>query len=724
MEALCTDASGRFITTRTGTTPPEVVKAQPAFTAPGSITTSIDWPRNTGWFLTQTSAHPASGQAWRGSWTPADYTYDAAGYGNQSMTITYPSKVELRTFEAAFYTNTYPQVFSLGYSDDGATFTIAQNYTNAAYSVSFVSVSFVCPPSGFHRWWRLTVTKMVTGYEFRRPTFLNFKFNTVDLLTQYVHYEFANLLDSGRRGRHLTRTGTDTVVYRSGGPIEGNFGYLQVPASNVVQAYIAPVTEYITVANAAGGTGLVVSFYVMLVAGASHILFDLGDRDSVDAAFIGGTVTGLSIQSYQNGLHYGFSSQNGRYGTYYTGMFNLFTTTTWTKVTIRVFAGLVNNVVHAESYVNDVFIVPPGGGSQRSHTAFQLSYTGGVRNNLLQFGRGSSTHKIANVRMWLTDDWTKVNETYTDAVSLLTLGVIGNPSGALNGNLAGALGGLNVYNTAIGVYAFRRAFAEYEGPLVRLRRSVDNELVDVWFSNTGDVTAYGVVGSARISASSLSAWLGSATPHIATWYDQSANAKHLYSTTTTSQPIFAYDAALGGNAARFTGTQIMSAGNIFSTGYINDVHVITKVRETTRVTGHNGDGVVVVGFNGTGRSRPESFTNWLQMPDRLGPGSTGRWGWLNGAIKTMPGDIVPRTQVARVSAYKSTLEARNGLTVNGHTYETTAYLGAAMVTNGLVVGGFFWNSAVFPYQGFVQYLVVCSTKVSDTTTAEIQHQLV
>jgi hypothetical protein len=295
----------------------------------------------------------------------------------------------------------------------------------------------------------------------------------------------------------------------------------------------------------------------------------------------------------------------------------------------------------------------------------------------------------------------------------------------------GALDALNIYSLAVGVYAFKRLFVQYTGPLVRLRRATDNQLADIWFDSDGLVTQYAVVGTgAPVLASAITAWSASAVVAIDTWYDQSASAKHLVQTTLSSQPNLSYDAGLGSYAADFTsnfssGDQLYTS-NVFPTATISNMQLITKVRERSRLTGHTGYGPVVVGYHGIAGSG-SSGTTWLQMPDRKndaggesGVAPRGRWYWL-GRIVSSAG-IVAAGSVARVSAYVSSAQGGVGLTVNNVPYFATGAT-SFNVSNGLRVGGFFHNNTVGFYNGYVQYVVTLNAKVSEQTTATIQSVL-
>lgn len=274
----------------------------------------------------------------------------------------------------------------------------------------------------------------------------------------------------------------------------------------------------------------------------------------------------------------------------------------------------------------------------------------------------------------------------------------------------GALDSLGIYSTAVGCYAFKRLFKEYTGAQIRLRRS-ETESIDVWFSNTGAIVKYqpivsGVTGSVVIT-NSITSWINSASPiYISTWYDQSSGAKHLTQATTSTQPQFEYDKLLGGYGVRFTGTENMSAANLFATTTVTNMHLITKVRETIGTDNHG------ISFNGADDTNPTRFL--LAIPwnsERIWYWDSGNW--PGNRVQSAAGITIVNA-VAQVSAYKLSTGTVNGLTVNNITYSTaTSVVGT--VSGGLIIGGFTGRF----YNGFFQYFITLSAKTTDANTQSV-----
>lgn len=87
-------------------------------------------------------------------------------------------------------------------------------------------------------------------------------------------------------------------------------------------------------------------------------------------------------------------------------------------------------------------------------------------------------------------------------------------------------------------YSVRHLRSGYLGAAMRVRRSNDNQLVDVYFDGTGIVSLSSKVsgaGGGPKSSNSLGTWVGSNSAYVTIWYDQSNN-NNATQTTTAYQP--------------------------------------------------------------------------------------------------------------------------------------------------------------------------------------------
>jgi len=99
-------------------------------------------------------------------------------------------------------------------------------------------------------------------------------------------------------------------------------------------------------------------------------------------------------------------------------------------------------------------------------------------------------------------------------------------------NVSGAFDSTLVSQMPVAAYSLRRLFATYQGPQVRVRRSVDNYEADVYFDSTR--TVYRIVSTA--GGDDWATWISGKTLYITTWYDQSGVGNHVTQTSTSKQP--------------------------------------------------------------------------------------------------------------------------------------------------------------------------------------------
>jgi hypothetical protein len=84
---------------------------------------------------------------------------------------------------------------------------------------------------------------------------------------------------------------------------------------------------------------------------------------------------------------------------------------------------------------------------------------------------------------------------------------------------------LDNYTGASAAYSLRKVRTAYTGSAIRVRRSSDNQEMDIAFNASGD-----------LDTSALLSFVGSGDGFVARWYDQSGNNDYAYNTTASSQP--------------------------------------------------------------------------------------------------------------------------------------------------------------------------------------------
>lgn len=80
----------------------------------------------------------------------------------------------------------------------------------------------------------------------------------------------------------------------------------------------------------------------------------------------------------------------------------------------------------------------------------------------------------------------------------------------------------------------------YDGPIVRIRRDTDCNIVDFFGNPSGDLAA-----SNNATSTTLSNWLGVATGYVETWYDQSGCGNNAMNSNVDTQPTITYNSTTG-----------------------------------------------------------------------------------------------------------------------------------------------------------------------------------
>ena len=84
---------------------------------------------------------------------------------------------------------------------------------------------------------------------------------------------------------------------------------------------------------------------------------------------------------------------------------------------------------------------------------------------------------------------------------------------------------LDSYSGAIAAYSLRKLKVSYSGYAIRVRRSSDNTEQNIGFNASND-----------LDTTALTAFVGSGSGFITTWYDQSGNGVNVFSAVNPSSP--------------------------------------------------------------------------------------------------------------------------------------------------------------------------------------------
>jgi hypothetical protein len=92
---------------------------------------------------------------------------------------------------------------------------------------------------------------------------------------------------------------------------------------------------------------------------------------------------------------------------------------------------------------------------------------------------------------------------------------------------------LDTYSGAAAAYSLRRLTTAYTGSAIRVRRSSDNTELNIGFDSDGNLDTV-----------ALSAFVGSGSGFVTTWYDQSGNSRNAINSTATRQPYIVQNGIL------------------------------------------------------------------------------------------------------------------------------------------------------------------------------------
>lgn len=93
--------------------------------------------------------------------------------------------------------------------------------------------------------------------------------------------------------------------------------------------------------------------------------------------------------------------------------------------------------------------------------------------------------------------------------------------------------------TAGAAYSVRRLYCAYASAAMRVRRSSDNQLRDVYFDANGVISLnsqVSVAGGGAATATTLTGWLGANSGYVSIWYDQSGNNNTATAPANGNQP--------------------------------------------------------------------------------------------------------------------------------------------------------------------------------------------
>lgn len=215
------------------------------------------------------------------------------------------------------------------------------------------------------------------------------------------------------------------------------------------------------------------------------------------------------------------------------------------------------------------------------------------------------------------------------------------------------------------------AGSTYSGPLLRVRRDVDNAEADF-----GAVLTPGASGNRWLDTTALLAFCGSGSGFVTRWYDQSGNGRNAVQATTTRQPRIvnagSVDVVNGVPSLYFTGTTFMLGVQMVVAG------------------GHVVNTVAWPGSNATMRiiSQGNNASQPITVGVTLRSNGASGWQLSSGNNFTVGGGAQSSAQVNTGTNNGSTITIRRNGTQVGSASVTTGDITAPYTVN---ISGF--NSA-------------------------------
>jgi hypothetical protein len=264
--------------------------------------------------------------------------------------------------------------------------------------------------------------------------------------------------------------------------------------------------------------------------------------------------------------------------------------------------------------------------------------------------------------------------------------------GIQNVNLLGPLDRVNAStkSACTGAYAMTLLTKAYTGPIVNLRRSSDNAVVD-FYADT-----YGNIGqSSNGSGTSLASWLTTNTAYVVKWYDQSGNGNHATTSSNAMQPVLTliggsiYVVDSQNSSSQYlnipSGTVPVSVLNapysfVFKHGTVNN---LDGAFISGGISGSNNQSNVIKAYS----SQPNGYANYWWANDFLFGSNTLASG---NQVSIMYDGSYQRGYIN--GKLNSTITHTGGTTASGQQYLFRSALGEYL--NGQIYNALIFNKAI------------------------------
>ena len=141
-------------------------------------------------------------------------------------------------------------------------------------------------------------------------------------------------------------------------------------------------------------------------------------------------------------------------------------------------------------------------------------------------------------------------------------------------------------------YSVRLLKKTYSGPAIQVRRSSDNQLVDVYFDASGKLSLKSLVSASGAGTKiNLGAWIDKSSAFITTWYDQSGNDNHATQKNSAFQPRIINEGiieSLGNGMASLRMLNGANGGSGFTLPFtlsgVADLNIFTVLKQEGNLT--------------------------------------------------------------------------------------------------------------------------------------------
>lgn len=244
----------------------------------------------------------------------------------------------------------------------------------------------------------------------------------------------------------------------------------------------------------------------------------------------------------------------------------------------------------------------------------------------------------------------------------------------------------NLSSITAAMYGFQLYNSAYSGPVISVRRSSDDAILDFYGNNIG-------LPLMSSTNETLLTWLGGSTGYVTQWYDQSGRGKHLVGYHATQPVLVDVDGDIG---VYTSGNNKLEGPNMFDTGTVSDMHFVLVMKEVQR-----GGQNTTVSFNASNIddrcSMHAPYDDGGYYVD-LGPTTNS----VNNRAQGFPG-ISTGTKVT-MSAFKSSAMGKNGFRLNGGERYLSPQSSPANVSGGLVLNRNSANHVFYALAVFTQSL--------------------